>query len=279
MLNAHALRTAFSALNLEDRPVIAHGGFRRFGPVEGGGETVIQALLENTRGVMMPTFTYKTMVTPQVGPPDNGLRYDSGGDHNKRVEAFQPDMIPDKMIGILPWVLIQQPGAKRTTHPILSFGGVGVDKGLARQTLADPLAPISWLAEQKGSVVLINVDQTVNTSIHYAEKLLGRRQFLRWALLPDRIVECPGYPSDSTGFQGLEPYIREDLRRIEVRGAFIQTIPLDRLFAAVETALRRDPLALLCQRLDCGRCNAVRRDRTFTVRTPSPFLKERVRPS
>lgn len=206
----------------------------------------------------MPTFTYNTMVTPEVGPPNNGIRYGSDRDNNKRAEPFHLTMPSDKMMGILPWVLLQQEGAIRTAHPILSFGGVRADGALATQTLFEPLAPIGVLAEQNGWVVLINVDHTVNTSIHYAEKLAGRRQFVRWALVENRVVECPGYPGDSSGFQAIEEYIGSDTHRVDIGEGFLQALPLKRLFEAVQEMIKKDPLALLCERMDCERCNALR---------------------
>jgi aminoglycoside 3-N-acetyltransferase len=258
MLTYAELKSAFGDLNLSDRHVIAHAAFRRFGEVEGGAATVLQAMLASFNGLVMPTFTYNTMVTPEVGPPNNGITYGSDRDNNKRAEPFQIVMPPDKLIGILPWILLQQESSIRTAHPILSFGGLGVDSALATQTLYEPLAPIGALAEQNGWAVLINVDHSVNTSIHYAEKLAGRRQFIRWALVGDRVVECPGYPGDSSGFQAIEEYIKPDTRRVEVGDAFIQALPLKRLFDAVRELIRKDPLALLCEREDCERCNAVR---------------------
>jgi aminoglycoside 3-N-acetyltransferase len=258
MLTYDELKSAFEALKLVDRPIIAHASFRRFGEVEGGAVTVLRALLDSSGGLMMPAFTYNTMVTPEVGPPNNGIRYGSDRDNNRRSEPFQIAMSPDKMMGILPWILLQQAGAIRTAHPILSFGGLGVDDVLATQTLYEPLAPIGTLAERNGWVVLINVDHSVNTSIHYAEKLAGRRQFVRWALVDNRVVECPGYPGDSSGFQAIEEYIKPDTRRVEIGAGFIQALPLKRLFDAVKELIKKDPLALLCEREDCERCNAVR---------------------
>lgn len=258
MLTYDELKSAFEDLNIADRPVIAHASLRRFGEVEGGAGTVLHALLDSTSGLIMPTFTYNTMVTPEVGPPNNGITYGSNRDNNRRAEPFQITMPPDKMIGILPWMLLQQESAIRTAHPILSFGGLGVDNTLATQTLYEPLAPIGALADQNGWVVLINVDHSVNTSIHYAEKLAGRRQFIRWALVENRVVECPGYPGDSSGFQAIEEYIEPDTRRVEIGTGFIQALPLKRLFNAVKELIVRDRLALLCEREDCERCNAVR---------------------
>ncbi len=118
--------------------------------------------------------------------------------------------------------------------------------------------PIAALSDEDGWVVLINVDHTVNTSIHYAEKLAGRKQFMRWALVENRVVECPSFPGDSSGFDAIESYIRPDTRRVDMGEAFIQAIPLKRLLEAVQELIKLDPLALLCQRTDCERCNAVR---------------------
>ena len=216
-------------------------------------------MLTSFNGVIMPTFTYKTMITPEVGPPNNGITYGSNKDLNKMAEPFRADMPPDKMMGSLPVALLYEKGVLRTSHPILSFAGIQADEILLTQTLFDPLAPIRELKEKDGWVVLINVDHSVNTSIHYAEKLAGRRQFVRWAMTPERIVECPGFPGDSTGFNVIDEHIAQNTRRVEVgKEAFIQAVPLKRLIDVTVELIKKEPLALLCERDDCERCNAVR---------------------
>lgn len=253
------LRHALDRLGLAGRPVIVHASLKNFGTIQGGPRTLIQALASSFSGVIMPTFTYKTMVTPGVGPPNNGITYGSGKDLNRMAEPFRLDMPPDKMMGILPRQLLEEKGVTRTSHPILSFAGLGVDDLLLAQTLFDPLAPVRALTEQDGWVLLVNVDHTVNTSIHYGEKLAGRGQFVRWAMVPGRIVECPGYPGDSSGFNDIDEYILPQTRRVDLDGgAFIQAVPLKRLIEVTVEVIKKDPLALLCQRTDCERCNAVR---------------------
>jgi len=258
MLRFAELRSAFKNLNLTDNPVIVHSSLKRFGPIEGGAETVIQALLESTNGILVPTFTYLTMVTPEVGPPNNGISYGKDRDLNKMAVSFHYDLQPDKMMGSLPFAVLHHEESSRSSHPILSFGGIHVDYALITQTLYEPLAPIGTLAEYDGWVVLINVDHSVNTSIHYAEKLAGRRQFLRWAMTDDRIVECPGFPGDSSGFNDIEEHVRADTRFMQINNAVIQAVPLQQIFAATQQLIKQNPLALLCQRKDCERCNAVR---------------------
>jgi aminoglycoside 3-N-acetyltransferase len=252
------LLSAFQALSIQDKPVIVHSSLKPFGYIEGGAEAVLDAILASVQSVIMPTFTYKTEIVPDVGPPNNGITYGSGPDKNKMAEPFHQEMRADPLMGILPETLRNHPSATRTAHPILSFAGINADFTLFTQTLYEPLAPIAALAEQDGWVVLINVDHTANTSIHYAEKLAGRRQFIRWALVGDRVVECQNYPGDSGGFQEIEPYITLDTHRVNIDGAFIQAVPLQRLFEIVQELIKKDRLALLCKRADCERCNSVR---------------------
>jgi len=260
MLDYPELKSAFEELELLHRPVIVHASLKPFGYIQGGADTVLRAMLAAfDNGIIMPTHTYKTMVTPQVGPPNNGINYEMEGQTSKViVESFHPDMPADPMMGILPETLRNHISAKRTSHPILSFAGIKCEAMLDTETLFEPLAPIRALAAGNGWVVLINVDHTVNTSIHYGERLAGRRQFVRWALVGDRVVECPNFPGDSSGFQAIEEYIERDTRRVEMEEAFIQAVPLKRLLDAVQEMIKKDPLALLCERTDCERCNAVR---------------------
>jgi aminoglycoside 3-N-acetyltransferase len=251
--------SAFGALGLADQPVIAHASLKKLGFINGGPEAILNAMLASFGALVMPTHTYKTMVTPKVGPPNNGIRYDEETDTRKvAVEPFHPNMPADKMMGILPETLRKHPSATRSSHPILSFAGIRADAALATQTLFDPLAPIGGLAEQDGWAVLIGVDHTVNTSIHYAEKLAGRRQFIRWAFAGDRVVECPNFPGDSNGFQAIEELLEPETRRMELGKSFVQAVPLQPLFDGVVRLIKENPLALLCERIDCERCNAVR---------------------
>ncbi len=128
------------------------------------------------------------------------------------------------------------------------------------QKLDDPLAPLGALEKQDGWAVLLGVDHTVNTSIHYAEKLAGRRQFVRWALTPKGVVECPGFPGCSAGFQAIAPEMEKFTRKVQIGEAKVQAVPLSMLFKVVIARIKKDPLALLCQQEDCERCGEIRRE-------------------
>lgn len=259
MMNYAELKPYFESLNLSDKPVIAHASLKPFGYIEGGADAVLLAMLESFQSLVMPTFTYKTMITPEVGPPNNGITYGTEKDVNKMAVSFKHDLRADPMMGILPEAFRNQPSVTRTNHPILSFAGFNAEAALATQTLFDPLAPIGALADQDGWVVLVNVDHTVNTSIHYAEKLAGRKQFIRWALKDERVVECPNYPGDSSGFDAIDESIKYNMFRVDIsKTAFLKAVSIKVIITAVQELLEKNPLALLCQRENCETCNEIR---------------------
>jgi aminoglycoside 3-N-acetyltransferase len=240
------------------RPAIGHVSLSAFGMVQGGVETVLGALLTVCDGLIMPTFTYKTMIVPETGPPNNGVDYGSRTDLNKMAEFFHPEMPADKSMGVVAEELRQLPQSKRSRHPILSFAGINADEAITAQTIEQPLAPIAELTEADGVVLLLGTDHTVNTSIHYGEKLAGRKQFVRWALTPRGIVECPGYPGCSQGFEAIVSSLRTSLKKVFVGPTSIQAVPLQDLIETVIEMIEKDPLALLCSNAECNRCQATR---------------------
>jgi aminoglycoside 3-N-acetyltransferase len=246
-------------LHLGNAPVIVHSSLKSFGEVEGGAQTVVNALAGVFQSVIVPTFTYKTMLTPLTGPEHNALTYGSGEAHNRMAEFFTPRMPADPLMGIIPETLRSHPHAKRSIHPIQSFAGINAGNLLQAQTMTDPLGPLAVLEKEGGWAVLIGVNHTVNTSIHYAEKLAGRRQFLRWALTPKGVVECPGFPGDSAGFQAIAPEMEKYTRKVQIGPAGVQALPLVMLFKVVTALIKKDPLALLCQQEDCERCGEIRK--------------------
>ncbi len=260
MITYRDLVSGLKQLNLGYiQPAIAHASLAAFGEVRGGAETVLGAVLSTVDALMMPTFTYKTMVIPEEGPPDNGITYGGGRDLNRLAEIFRKSSPADKSMGIIAETLRQHPDSQRSTHPILSFAGVNLSTALAAQTLQTPLTPLRYLVEQDGVVLLLGVNHTANTAIHYAEKLAGRMQFVRWALTREGIVECPGFPGCSNGFEQAVPFLARVTQRAHIGNAVVQKIRLRDLVEIIVERLRKDPLALLCRNLECERCSTVRR--------------------
>jgi aminoglycoside 3-N-acetyltransferase len=259
MVTYRDLVTALRKLELDPaRPVIVHASLSAFGQVQGGAQTVVGALLTCFPALMAPAFTYNTMITPEAGPPDNALAYGSRADRNRMADFFRPDLPVDPLIGLIPETLRRHPQAQRSSHPIQSFTGVRVEAALNAQNPSEPLAPLRILAEAGGYVLLLGVGHTANTSIHQGERLAGRKTFLRWALTPAGICECPGFPSCSDGFNSLNKHVERLTHRATAGQAQIQALPLPDLIDAVRRLVELEPLALLCSHPYCARCSAVR---------------------
>jgi len=261
MISFRELVNGFREVGLvPGRPVIVHASLSSFGEeVRGGVGSLLGALLAVTNRVMAPAFTYQTMLIPETGPENNALVYGSGGDLNRMAEFFYPDMPADRMMGALAEALRRHPLARRSTHPILSFAAIGLESALNAQTLEEPLAPLRVLAEMGGDVLLIGVDHRVNTSIHYAERMAGRRQFVRWALTPRGVVECPGFPGCSEGFNQIQPFLAEFTRQTQLGMAWIQAVALAPLLKTAVDLLHESPDALLCDSPHCERCHEIRK--------------------
>jgi aminoglycoside 3-N-acetyltransferase len=259
MLSYRELVKAFQEVGItRSQPVIVHASLSSIGEIRGGAETVFGALLGLSGGVMAPAFTYRTMITPEVGPEDNAIGYGSGKDQNRMAEFFHADMRCDPTMGILSETVRKYTSARRSNHPILSFTGVNVDFALDAQTLEEPLAPIGMLAEQNGVVLLIGVDHSVNTSIHYAEYVAGRKQFTRYALTSQGVRPCPGWPGCSDGFQKAAPHLETISKNAHLGNALITAVALKPMIEIVAALITEDPLALLCDKND-ERCETVRR--------------------
>ena len=205
-MNFRQLAKSFKELGLDNnKPILVHTSVSSIGDLRGGAELLLGALLENFDTVMSPTFTYKTIVTPETGPPNNAIEYGNNHDLNKMAEIFYPGLPSDANMGSFAEALRKHPKASRSSHPILSFAGINSDEYLSTQSLSKPFAPIMALSEDDGYVVMVGVDHTKNTSIYLGEQLAGRKSFTRWALVTDMVAECTGFPSCPDGFNAILP--------------------------------------------------------------------------
>lgn len=239
-------------------PVMVHANFERFDSVRGGAETVIGVLLSSFSCVLMPAFTFQTMVVPGVGPEDNAIVYGTQVDQNLRAQFFQRDIPVDPQLGELSEAFRNHPKAERSSHPILSFCGLNTRQILASQSLAEPFAPVGSLADLGGWVLLLGADHSANVSIHWAERLAGRKQFIRWALTSSGVVECPGFPGCSCGFNALSERLGGVTRSGSVKDVHIHAFPVREMVDIARRWIEEDPGALLCEASDCDYCRLVR---------------------
>jgi aminoglycoside 3-N-acetyltransferase len=242
------------------RPVIAHASLSAFGEVKGRAEVLAGALLDSFDSLIVPTFTYSTMVTPEVGPPNNALLYGTMHEANTLADFFRSYLPSDHLMGVVPEIIRQRNGSHRSMHPILSFSGVNAKEILDAQSYEKPLAPLRVLVEKEGWVLLMGVSHMSNTVIHLGERMAGRKTFIRYALTPQAARECQGFPPCSHGFDAIEPYLDTVAHKIPFGEAYVQAFAVRDVVEVTRARIADDPLALLCHRPGCLRCDAVRED-------------------
>ena len=103
MISYRDLAAGFKKLEIpQNVPVIVHASLSKIGEIRGGSETVLGALLANFQSVMMPSFTFKTMLIPEAGPENNGIQYGNGKSLNQMAEFYLATMPADQLMGCLP---------------------------------------------------------------------------------------------------------------------------------------------------------------------------------
>ena len=151
---------------LEVRPgdvLLVHTSLKSFGTVEGGADSVIEALLESVG----PSGT--VMV-----PPLTGRRQDSPTDP----PAFDVRNTPC-WTGLIPETFRRRPAARRSLHPTHSVACIGpqadwlIREHLTCDTPCGPRSPYLRLAELDGKVVFLGVTLACCTLLHSAEELAG----------------------------------------------------------------------------------------------------------
>lgn len=247
-LSRDKLQAGFRGLGLESGSrVVVHSSLSSLGHVEGGADTVVDALLDAVGAdgtVAVPTFT----------------RYD---------EPYDPDESPSTT-GAVTEAFRQRDEAVRSSHPTKSIAAIGPD---ADSLVADhepsnslgPESPLHRLLKQGGHILLLGVDHTANSAIHIAERLSGapyRDQVTMTETLIDSAVESVevNRVHCSRGFEVIRPLA--DYAGIvshgEIGEANAQLLDGDALLSLVVDLLTADPGALLCSVPDCDRCQYAR---------------------
>ncbi len=144
--------------------VLVHSALSSLGYVEGGADTVINALLDvvGLQGtVMVPTLTGDETLSP-TNPP-----------------FFDP-VNTSCWTGRIPETLRKRPDAIRSLHPTHSVAAIGADAQLLTRdhwfsmTPCDEHSPYYKLAQQAdGYILLIGVDHESSTMFHCVEEMVG----------------------------------------------------------------------------------------------------------
>lgn len=231
--------------------VLLHSAMSAIGHVEGGADTVIDAVLD------------------AVGPDGTFAVSTMAFDH-----PFDVENSPST-VGIISETHRKRPNSLRSLRPVHSINAIGAraeeltkDHELC-ETNCGIGSPYLKLREMGGKIILLGVDMNRNTTLHAIEDIMDS------AYLVDRTVPAPKYMEDyehktmvmkkfcpgHRNFLGFTADLRKADALIEVciGNAMVKIIDVRKMFALGEEMLTRDPLYFLCKNENCEHCAGVRK--------------------
>jgi aminoglycoside 3-N-acetyltransferase len=268
-VTAETIRDGLRELGLQGRDVAVHSSLRSLGHVDGGPESVVQALLDVCGTVLMPAFCEIGRTNPPSGdrPPCNGWDYDNYRMPADDLVPFDPSTFGPasglnvEEMGRIAESFLSASGTIRSAHPSASWAANGPRAGwyAADHIAEDPNLPLKRLAEQDGLVLLLGVPLSSCTAVHLAEETAGRRPFIRWVLHTDGTIRRVREYGCADGFPGLAPTVEPHARRATIGACSAVAYPIRALVEALALAIREHPEATLCGSPDLCRCqDAVR---------------------
>ncbi|MEU8797518.1 AAC(3) family N-acetyltransferase [Spirillospora sp. NPDC048819] len=263
MIRAEHLISAIDALQLADHPVMVHASLRSFGAaIDGGADTLLDALLKRGGTVMAPTFTEPHFSVPapaDMRPACNGLDYTAvpPGPDIPTGPAYSVDCGRiNPQLGALPALLIGRVGAVRGRHPLNSFAAIGPNAArlIGAQSPDDVYGPIRELAGRRGVILLVGVGLNRMTALHLAEQRSGRRLFRRWARDEEGVIRMVEVGSCSEGFPRLEPVLNPLARTAIVGASRWRAFPARQVLTAATAAIAADQDITRCPDTECVLC-------------------------
>jgi aminoglycoside 3-N-acetyltransferase len=233
--------------------VLVHSSLRKVGPIDGGADALLDALLEvvgRDGTVAVPSF-HGTRPCPQP--------------------CFDESKTPGKT-GILGERLRSRPEALRSIHPSHSLVATGPR---AAEFLDDHLrveavgigSPFDRLAKAGGLVLLIGLTHQLNTTIHCGEAYAGTKKFF-WndgplpianVRRPDGFVvehqlDCSASCSLAFNAVDLPLRFRELLQDFRLGNAAACLMKGQDVIDATVSLLNQSRCVLFCTRMDCRPC-------------------------
>lgn len=228
--------------------LLVHSALSSIGFVDGGADTLIDALLESVGKegtVVMSTLT-------------------------GWLEPFDADKTPSA-VGKISEKFRQRKNAYRSLHPVHSVAAIGkhaeyITAGHDKcETGCGEGTPYYKLRDLDGKVMLLGVDMDRNTIMHSLEEEINAL-YLRTLDIPaptyindheNKRYTLRKFPPGHRDFNRLTPILRRRDAIIEgnIGNAAVKIMEVKKLFEIGLDILKQDPLFFICHNLRCNSCH------------------------
>ena len=248
--------------------VLVHSSLSGLGRVEGGAESVIDALVElvgDSGTLLFPAFT-------------NSIIYFEGqtlcGRNYRPYDASDPRQI---WTGRIPKIILGRKGVYRSAHPSHSVAGFGplAEKCLSEHAENDSPAcrrsPFGKLLEHNGKILYFGTGLVPSTFLHFIEDEMNLPYLtaavcrIKAANGKARTVLVPKHLPGHRDFYRSRVEDSKFFRKVVSAGLEIKEVPLglgrlhlvdaNQLYALGVKAVREDADIFLCDSSDCGFCS------------------------
>lgn len=237
--------------------LLVHSALTSIGQVDGGAETVIDALLE----AVGPTGTVVMSTLTGWAKPFDALTTPSA-------------------VGLISETFRRRPQARRSLHPVHSVAAIGgmadwITSGHEHcATGCGPGTPYAKMIGLHGKGVLLGVDMDRNTIMHTLEEYAAVPYLLTLTIpaptyLPGQAeFTLRRFPPGHRDFNRLTPLLRarQALTEGKIGLAAVKVIELDKLVTIGLETLAADPFFFICENPQCNFCHWARQ-----LRQPGPI--------
>ena len=247
-LTSREIRAGLCGLGVEKGDALfVHSSLSSLGHVEGGADTVVDALLDAVGPfgtLAVPTFTrYDEPYDPEESPSTVGAVTDAARTHEDAVRSIHPTKS----------IVVIGPDAAELVADHAPANSLGID------------SPLHRIIQRGGRILLVGVDHTTNSALHVAERLAGmayRDQKAETTTSVGNGIErvTVNQVHCSKGFEAISPLARHAgiVRMGQIGAAEVRLIEGEPLLDLAVELLEAEPGALLCSSPNCARCQYAR---------------------
>lgn len=270
------IKASLKDLGIEKGDVLlVHSGLSHLGHIQGGADTIIDALVETVGEegtILMPCFT-----RPYIG-------FEGTVSKDRRFRPFHADGTDNPVniwTGAVPKALLKRKGVVRSANASHSWGAIGkyaaecvADHGLL-DAPAGKNSPMAKALELKGKILFFGCGVASNTFLHYLEDQ-ANAPFLGNAIV--KVMDADGelhtevmknHLPGHRSFYGSAPeqgkFYQEAFKRgLEVKETALglgklRMMDMQQLYKIGMDMFAEDPLATLCDDPDCFFCRKYRK--------------------
>ncbi|HCE42966.1 MAG TPA: hypothetical protein DET40_05415 [Lentisphaeria bacterium] len=248
--------------------VLVHSALSSFGRIEGGAETVIDAILETVgpKGtVLFPTFNVS-------------FTYFEGTiNKNQKYRPFDKNDPSRVTVGKIPQAFLKRKGVLRSEHPSHSVAGIGplAEKCLAGHKETDSptgkTSPFAKLLEFKGKTLYFGSGIAPTTFLHYLEdemdlpylgntvcRIKAANGKTRSVMVPKHL---PGHrdfyisAAENSKFFKKAKTLGLKINEIPLSVGKLQVLDVESLYKTGVRIIKDDPNVLLCDKKECLFCS------------------------